>query len=58
MTNAFVENAGNQIDYNVYYSAAAAGQTSWQWKNETYNGFEKYRSATGNDLHSIFARPK
>jgi hypothetical protein len=56
--NERTQNSGNIIDYNLYYASAGTSNSQWQWKNVTYTGFAAYRSATGNDKHSIFIDPK
>ncbi|UUZ97700.1 right-handed parallel beta-helix repeat-containing protein [Paenibacillus sp. P25] len=55
--NDYKANTGNVVDYNLYYTAAGGANSVWTWKNATYTGFDKYKSATGNDAHSLFADP-
>lgn len=57
ISNAYTENSGNVVDYNLYFAPAGAGSSEWQWQNVTYQGFDAYRSATGNDAHALFADP-
>ena len=56
--NAFVENSGNVVDYNLYYAPTGADDSEWVWKDVSYVGFDAYRAATGNDAHSLFANPQ
>jgi hypothetical protein len=46
------------VDYNLYFAPAGAGDSEWQWKNVSYQGFVAYKAGSGNDAHSIFASPK
>ncbi|MFB9326270.1 DUF1565 domain-containing protein [Paenibacillus aurantiacus] len=55
--NEFTTNAGNTVDYNLYYAAGNRSNATWVWKNKSYAGFAAYKSRTGNDAHSIFADP-
>jgi hypothetical protein len=42
----YVENAGNVVDGNDWWVVGARPATAtWQWKNETYQGFAAYRRA-------------
>lgn len=43
---------GNLMDYNLFFSAGGAGGY-WEWKGVTYTGFGAYRTASGNDAHSL-----
>ncbi|WP_409348223.1 choice-of-anchor Q domain-containing protein [Paenibacillus gyeongsangnamensis] len=58
ISNPFTENAGNVLDSNLYFTTSGDQAGLWQWKNVSYTGFANYKSATGNDSHSIFADPK
>ncbi len=55
--NPFALNVSNEVDYNLYFGPAGLAKVEWQWRNVTYEGFDKYRSGTGNDIHSRFADP-
>jgi len=57
ITNPFLQNEGNVVDYNVYYAPRGISESQWQWKKKNYSGFPSYRSGTGNDAHSKFANP-
>jgi len=57
MSNAYAQNSGNVVDYNVYYCDDGDTNAQWQWKNATSTGFSAYKSAAGNDAHSTFANP-
>lgn len=56
--NIFTQNTNNTVDFNLYYAASGTDGGNWQWKNAMYTGFDTYRSATGNDANSVFARPE
>lgn len=56
--NEYGKNAGNIVDYNLYYAPGGSDKANWIWKNEDYAGFSAYQSGTGNDAHSLFADPK
>jgi hypothetical protein len=59
IANPYVENAGNRVDGNDWWvTGAPASSATWEWKKVTYHGFAAYRSATGNDAHSVFADPR
>ena len=51
------QNSGNVVDYNLYFTPAGGANSEWQWKNVSYQGFDGYRTASGNDAHSLFADP-
>lgn len=58
IANPFVENTGNVLDSNLYFTAAGNPATAkWQWKKVWYAGFNTYRAATGNDALSFFTDP-
>ncbi len=44
--------SNNQLDYNLFFAAGGAGG-KWEWKGKTYTSFSTYRSASGNDAHSL-----
>ncbi len=56
--NPFTENVGNVVDYNVYFSSLGITDSEWEWKNVIYQGFNTYKSASGNDSHSLFIAPQ
>jgi hypothetical protein len=56
--NAYSENSGNFLDYNIYYAATGSKESEWQWKGTTFQGFSTYRNKTGNDVHSSFVNPR
>lgn len=55
--NLTTTNSGNRLDYNLYFAPAAESDSEWQWLNVAYSGLAAYRTATGNDAHSLFADP-
>jgi parallel beta-helix repeat protein len=59
VVNSYTNSTANpaDVDYNLYYSTASAGSTTWLWIGKTYNGFTAYQSATGKDPHSNYADP-
>ena len=56
--NPFTENVNNVVDYNLYFSSAGITDSEWEWQNIIYQGFATYKSATGNDNHSLFVTPQ
>lgn len=57
ISNAYTQNSGNVVDYNLYFAPAGEENSEWQWQTVAYQGFAAYRAATGNDAHAIFADP-
>jgi len=57
VSNEYKENSNNVFDYNIYYSTGGESKSEWLWKNKFIEGFDKYRSATGNDKNSKYADP-
>jgi Right handed beta helix region/Pel9A-like, right handed beta helix region len=58
IVNPYVENTGNVVDYNLYFAPGGAADSTWQWQNVTYTGFDNYQAQTGNDAHGLFVNPK
>lgn len=58
ISNQYKENSGNIFDYNIYYCLNGALGSKWMWKNEDMQGFDKYRSVSGNDKNSKFIDPQ
>ena len=56
--NPFTENVNNVVDYNLYFSSTGLTDSEWEWQNIVYQGFATYKSATGNDNHSLFVTPQ
>ncbi len=58
--DAFNSPAPPQLDYNTWWSLSGdPTQAVFSYNNnDTYTGFENYRSATGQDLHSQFVDPQ
>jgi hypothetical protein len=46
------------LDYNVYYSDAGAGGSSWTWLGAGYTTFGAYQIASTQDAHAQFADPQ
>jgi hypothetical protein len=55
--NAYVENVGNVVDHNLYYSTDGSDLGTWQWKGAGYADFAAWSTGSGNDHHSMFADP-
>ncbi len=51
-------NTGNVFDYNLHFSPAGMSRSTWQWKNRMTTGFAGWKSAAGQDGHSLFADPR
>ena len=47
----------NTFDYNLYFTPGGANNSTWNWKNKDYANFAAYKTASGQDAHSIFANP-
>lgn len=56
--NPFSLNSGNVVDYNLFFAPGGTSGSDWEWKKSTKTGFVTYKTATGNDAHSVFADPK
>ena len=50
-------NVGNDLDYNLWFTAAGAAAAELTWNGTLYAGFDAYRAATGADADSRFADP-
>jgi parallel beta-helix repeat protein len=57
ITNPFVLNISNVLDFNIYFSPGGPASGRWQWRKMWYTGFGAYRIATGKDLNSLFVNP-
>lgn len=55
--NPTLTNSGSVFDYNLYFAAAGATDSDWQWLGSDLTGFADYRTTTGNDSHSLFSDP-
>ncbi len=58
MSNDYVENEDNVVNYNLYFSQAGIDSSEWGWKGVYYQGFDAYRRGTGNDPNSQFVNPQ
>ena len=60
MVNAFVKSttAPARLDHNLYFSNQGANGSQWIWLGKSYSTFSAYKSASGNDAHSLFANPQ
>ena len=56
--NPFTENINNVVDYNLYFHPSGIDDCEFEWQNVIYQGFAAYKSATGNDSHSLFVTPQ
>lgn len=50
--------SGNVVDYNLYFAPVDEADCTWQWNKVEYAGLTAYRSASGNDAHSLFGDAK
>ncbi|MFA6293609.1 MAG: cadherin repeat domain-containing protein, partial [Victivallales bacterium] len=59
VTNPFgtASSYNNTFDYNLYYTPGGADNAIWNWKNKDYENFAAFKTASGQDSHSIFADP-
>ena len=53
ITNAY----NNTFDYNLYFTPGGANSAIWNWNNKDFANFAAYKTASGQDTHSIFADP-
>lgn len=56
--NEYSKNAGNVLDYNLYFVPGGSDEANWTWKNKEYTGFSAYKKGTGNDAHSLSINPE
>lgn len=47
----------NTLDGNTWYTEAGAEEANFTWRDEDITGFSAYRRASGQDIHSRFAKP-
>ena len=45
------------LDYNDFYDSAGATSSLWNWQGKSITGFSAYKSASSQDVHSVFADP-
>lgn len=45
------------LDYNVEYDSAGASGALYDWQGKTITGFSAYKTASGQEAHSLFADP-
>jgi hypothetical protein len=58
ISNAYTQNSGNMVDYNVYFAVSGNSSSQWQWKAVTKTGFSAYKTFSGNDANSFFLNPQ
>ena len=44
---------GNVVDRNLYFAAPEDRSGTWIWKGVTYDTFDAYQAASGNDATSL-----
>ena len=59
VTNPFgsASSSGNIFDYNLYLTPGGTSDSVWIWKNVEYYSFAAYKTASGQDAHSVFGDP-
>jgi hypothetical protein len=59
VVNSYTKSTPNPavLDYNLYFSTASAGSTTWLWVGKTYTGFTAFQTGSGQDSHSPYADP-
>jgi hypothetical protein len=55
--NDYVENVGDVLDHNLYYSLDGSSVGTWRWKDVGYGDFDAWNARSGNDGQSTFADP-
>ncbi len=57
---SYTNSSANPVDadYNLYFSAGGATNSSWTWNATAYTGYSAYQSASGKDAHSPFSNPQ
>jgi phage baseplate assembly protein W len=55
--NAYVQNTGNVVDYNLYFLTDGPSAAQFMWKNVTYSSWSAWQG-TGNDSHGLWADPQ
>jgi len=50
-------NINNTLDYNLWYTDAGESTAKFVWNGTVYNNWSLYKSATGQDVHSVFGNP-
>jgi Right handed beta helix region len=58
VTGTAADNVNNLLDYNLYFAPAGQASALWSWNNIQQKGFSKWKTAGGQDAHSLFADPK
>ncbi len=54
-----VANTGDRLDYNLYFTSAAANDPApFTWNNTAYSSFAAYHNGSHEDAHSHFADPR
>ncbi|MGI9240595.1 MAG: right-handed parallel beta-helix repeat-containing protein [Verrucomicrobiales bacterium] len=53
-------NSGITLDYNLYYSSSATSpdRGEWIWNGSFQDGFDEWRSTTGQDANSLYVNPQ
>ncbi len=51
-------NIDNTLDYNLWYTEAGSNAAEFVWQDTSYQGFDAYRSGSGQDPNSLFADPE
>jgi hypothetical protein len=52
------DNVQNTFDDNLYFSTAGPDAAQWIWNKITLDGFAAWKTASGQDAHSLFADPQ
>ena len=50
--------SNNVSDYNLFYGKQGPATGNFSWDGQTFNTYADYLSATGQDVHSLFADPR
>jgi NPCBM/NEW2 domain/Right handed beta helix region len=55
--NDYLENEGNVLDHNLYFSVDGSSTGTWQWRGVGYDDFDRWSARSGNDRLSTFSDP-
>jgi cysteine-rich repeat protein len=57
LLSSYGGNTGNSLHHNLWFTDDGAAAAVFIWNGELHQGFDAYRTATGQDAASLFAAP-